>query len=212
MFQIFACRNNLTQEGLKMTRTMAILQLIFCSLLLVENSFQYVSSTTPLSLVTESPDNLTEKTDKVLPDICESRNVKANTLLCTCAELGEKKNIIDTQCFLESNDILSNNPVWNLFTPSQKPVKVFILKRRSFGVLESVPTSTLQSMKKLQHFTVLDISFTNISERAFFNMPNMETIYLENNNITNLPFKFFDSLNRLAVIQMTKSNISEIKQ
>ncbi|KAF7993398.1 hypothetical protein HCN44_007901 [Aphidius gifuensis] len=195
-----------------MTRTMAILQLIFCSLLLVENAFQYVSSTTPLPLVAELSDNLIEKTNKVKPDICESKNVEAGTLLCTCTGLGEKQNTLEAQCFLESNDISSNNSVWSLFAPSQKPIKSFKLMRRAYGVLEYVPTSTLQSMTKLQHLLFQDISFTNISERAFYNMSNIKEINLENNNIKNLPLKTFDSLNRLEVIYMTKNNFSEIKQ
>ncbi|KAL3267625.1 hypothetical protein HHI36_024212 [Cryptolaemus montrouzieri] len=129
-------------------------------------------------------------------------------------------------------DLQLVNRIWNLFNKQTNLTKLTLLLRPEVPTF-SIPTKTLNSMRKLEHFTIFfghihelpsfafsahlkeiiitGSGITRIAKHCFHNLPNLELLQLNENAICELRQDMFVRLPSLKKLILCNNNISCIQ-
>ncbi|XP_049875595.1 connectin-like [Pectinophora gossypiella] len=180
--------------------------------------------------------NRRKQKDKVIPNtinICDISD-RDSKVHCYCEQSQEYNEAEKTECWVFNGGIQKSDPLWSSFS-SQSNIQTLAFNVRADGGLDFVPTKVLQFLRRLKNFSikfssipkidsytfanlsaVQEMTFTKnkikiLSKYAFYNMPNLTVLTLDENRITELVTDTFYSLPALQKLYFTSNNISVIQ-
>ncbi|CAK1543257.1 unnamed protein product [Leptosia nina] len=172
--------------------------------------------------------------DQATPNVCDIGERSPN-IHCYCEDSNGINDALKIECWIFNGGIEKTDPLWSIFT-LQRNIEKLGFNVRADGALAFVPTTILELLKKLKDFsikhssisTIESYTFMNITSiqtmiitknqislvvnrHAFYNLPNLTVLTLDDNNIKTIETDTFYELPKLQKLFLTGNNITIIE-
>ncbi|KAJ9599380.1 hypothetical protein L9F63_010142 [Diploptera punctata] len=144
---------------------------------------------------------------KQTENVCENEHFKL-AVQCYC-DKQEFQQASDAKCWILS-EVNSNDTTWDHFA-SQSNIKKLKIDIRPKMNLNIVPSRAFQYLEELQMVWIQYANITELPPYTFANLPSLQKILLARNQICDLkPYSFYN-LQNLTSVTLDENRIAELK-